>query len=234
MSPLIKTIGLDSEKLSKLNQSLSSLEANFALDSTNIHDLKYNNSSNSKSIFLLGADNISIEDFYRFLSIFNEENYKTLILLPMAITDISQYFRYGLDFCMPPHSAKEIMMRITLLQGLNQQNNNQIIELGKLTINPITYEVFVNNKKVNLTFKEYELLKFLASKPGRVFSRESLLHSVWNYDYYGGTRTVDVHIRRLRNKINDVQNNFIETIWNVGYKFRTKNSESSGNPNAQK
>ena len=63
---------------------------------------------------------------------------------------------------------------------------------------------------MDLTFKEYELLKYLATKPGRVFSRESLLHSVWEYDYYGGTRTVDVHVRRLRSKINDIRYNFID------------------------
>ena len=114
-------------------------------------------------------------------------------------------------------------MRINLLQGSNEKDTNITMELGELKINTLTYEVYVNNKKVNLTFKEYELLKFLASKPGQVFSRESLLHSVWNYDYYGGTRTVDVHIRRLRSKINDMQNQFIETIWNVGYRFRLRN-----------
>jgi two-component system alkaline phosphatase synthesis response regulator PhoP len=117
------------------------------------------------------------------------------------------------------------MMRINSLLGSSDEPSNiRLIELGELKINPLTYEVFVNNKKVDLTFKEYELLKFLASKPGQVFSRESLLHSVWNYDYYGGTRTVDVHIRRLRSKINDMQNQFIETIWNVGYRFRIKNT----------
>ena len=77
--------------------------------------------------------------------------------------------------------------------------------------------------QIDLTFKEYELLKYLAVKPGRVFSRESLLHSVWEYDYYGGTRTVDVHIRRLRSKINNIKYNFIETVWNVGYRFKINN-----------
>ena len=221
MTPLIKTIGLDISKITKLNESLSNLNANFSLEATN----SLNNNMNSDSIILLGADNITLEDFYKLLGISNEENHKTLILLPMVITDISSYFRVGLDFCMPPHSAREIMMRInSLLGSSDEQSDIRLIELGELKINPLTYEVFVNNKKVDLTFKEYELLKFLASKPGQVFSRESLLHSVWNYDYYGGTRTVDVHIRRLRSKINDMQNQFIETIWNVGYRFRIKNT----------
>ena len=81
-------------------------------------------------------------------------------------------------------------------------------------------EVSVNDEPVLLTFKEYELLKFLASNKDRVFTRESLLNKVWGYDYYGGDRTVDVHIRRLRSKIEDSTHTFIETVRNVGYKFR--------------
>ena len=71
-----------------------------------------------------------------------------------------------------------------------------------------------------LTKKQYELLKLLAENPGRVFSRDALLNQIWGYEYFGGTRTVDVHIRRLRSKIEDADHNFIETIWNVGYRFR--------------
>jgi DNA-binding response OmpR family regulator len=82
------------------------------------------------------------------------------------------------------------------------------------------YEVTLVGRKIDLTYKEYELLKYLAMNPGRVFSREALLRSVWEYDYFGGTRTVDVHVRRLRSKIDDVKNGFIETVWNVGYRFR--------------
>jgi DNA-binding response OmpR family regulator len=73
---------------------------------------------------------------------------------------------------------------------------------------------------VDLTFKEYELLKVLVSNPGRVFSREALLREVWEYDYFGGTRTVDVHVRRVRAKTNDARYHFIETVRNVGYRFR--------------
>ncbi|MBH66103.1 MAG: hypothetical protein CL784_06280 [Chloroflexi bacterium] len=96
-----------------------------------------------------------------------------------------------------------------------------IIVHGELVIDCDRYEVTRSGRKVDLTYKEYELLKYLASNPGRVFSRESLLRSVWEYDYFGGTRTVDVHIRRLRSKIDDVSNHFIETQWNVGYRFRS-------------
>ena len=73
---------------------------------------------------------------------------------------------------------------------------------------------------IELTFKEYELLKFLASHQGRVYTREALLNKVWGYDYYGGDRTVDVHIRRLRSKIEDAKHTFIETVRNIGYRFK--------------
>ena len=73
---------------------------------------------------------------------------------------------------------------------------------------------------MNLRFKEYELLLLIASSPGRVYTREALLNLVWGYDYLGGTRTVDVHVRRLRSKIEDANHSFIETVWNIGYRFR--------------
>jgi DNA-binding response OmpR family regulator len=75
---------------------------------------------------------------------------------------------------------------------------------------------------VSLTFREYELLKFLATNPGRVFTRDALLNGVWGEDFFGGDRTVDVHIRRLRSKIEDEANNFIETVRNIGYRFVIK------------
>ncbi|MEC7920352.1 MAG: response regulator transcription factor [Chloroflexota bacterium] len=95
----------------------------------------------------------------------------------------------------------------------------KVINQGNLKIDTEKYLVTLEGKKIDLTFKELELLKVLSSNPGRVFSRENLLKSIWDYDYYGGTRTVDVHVRRLRRKIEDHKYNFIETIWNVGYKF---------------
>jgi two-component system alkaline phosphatase synthesis response regulator PhoP len=74
---------------------------------------------------------------------------------------------------------------------------------------------------VEFTFREYELLRFLAANEGRVFTRDTLLDRVWGYDYYGGDRTVDVHIRRLRSKIEDAGHTFIETVRNIGYRFRS-------------
>ena len=82
-----------------------------------------------------------------------------------------------------------------------------------------SYEVTISGDKVILTYKEFQLLCLMANTPGRVYSREALLSSVWGYDYFGGTRTVDVHIRRLRSKIENKGSIFIDTIRNVGYRF---------------
>ena len=102
---------------------------------------------------------------------------------------------------------------------MNKADNENIIKKGDLVIDCSKYEVKIDDKQVDLTYKEYELLKFLATNPGRVYSRDALLNKIWGYDYYGGTRTVDVHIRRLRGKIEDNKHAFIDTVRNVGYKF---------------
>ena len=123
-----------------------------------------------------------------------------------------------------PISEKDLLTRIYIcFYQSNLQNENikeeKVINQGLLQIDTEKYLVTLEGKKIDLTFKELELLKVLSSNPGRVFSRENLLKNIWDYDYYGGTRTVDVHVRRLRRKIEDHKYNFIETIWNVGYKF---------------
>ena len=84
----------------------------------------------------------------------------------------------------------------------------------------------LKGRRIALRFKEYELLRLLATSPGRVFTRDALLRKIWGYDYFGGTRTVDVHIRRLRSKIEDAEHSFIETIWAVGYRFRDMSRSS--------
>ena len=94
------------------------------------------------------------------------------------------------------------------------------VVLGGLVINPVNYEVSIDGNRINLRFKEYELLLLLATSPGRVYTREAILNQVWGYDYFGGTRTVDVHIRRLRSKIDSYGEKFIETVWNLGYRFK--------------
>ena len=127
------------------------------------------------------------------------------------------------DFIATPPDPDELVARARRAlrdPGGPSPDDEGIIRVGDLVINTSSYEVTLKGERIGLRFKEYELLRLLAENPGRVFSRDALLNQVWDYEYFGGTRTVDVHIRRLRSKLEDADHPFIETIWNVGYRFR--------------
>ena len=128
------------------------------------------------------------------------------------------------DFFLLPPAPGEVSARIrqTLirLKQTDPEGSEESLRRGDLYIDLARYEVFHRGNRVLLTFKEYQLLSLLAASPGRVFTRETLLSEVWQYDYYEGTRTVDVHIRRLRSKLEDAGQDLIETVRNVGYRFR--------------
>lgn len=124
------------------------------------------------------------------------------------------------DFVVKPWDLTELVTRTKrIIKWANNVDSEDLIKCGDLVIDIAKCEVSVGGRLLALTFKEYELLKFLVKNRGRVFTRETLLNEVWGYDYYGGDRTVDVHIRRLRSKIEDSTHTFIETVRNIGYKF---------------
>ncbi len=125
------------------------------------------------------------------------------------------------DFLATTASPGELALR--LRQALWRRtgvDTRNVLRCGDLEMDLANYTVQVGDRPVELTYKEYELLRFLATNPDRVLNRETLLNRVWGYDFYGGSRTVDVHIRRLRSKIEDRHHTFIETVRNVGYRFR--------------
>ena len=125
------------------------------------------------------------------------------------------------DFVVEPLDVTEVAARAKLLLWrTNNTDDKELIRCGDLVIDLGKCEVSICGKPVVLTFKEYELLKFLASNKGQVFTREALLNKIWGYDCYVGDRTVDVHIRRLRSKVEDSNHTFIETVRNIGYKFK--------------
>jgi DNA-binding response OmpR family regulator len=124
------------------------------------------------------------------------------------------------DFLILPVMADELGQRLRRAvwrkTGLDVANT---LRSGDLLVDLANYKVFVEEQPVNLTFKEFELLRFLMTNRGKVFTREALLNRVWGYEYFGGARTVDVHIRRLRSKIEVGPTIYIETVRNVGYRF---------------
>ena len=130
-------------------------------------------------------------------------------------------FEVGVDeFLLTTSGSDEISARIALaFRRTGHGETESAIKVGDLTINPDNYQVYVRGRPLDLTYKEFELLKFLAQRPGRVCDRDLLLREVWGYDYFGGTRTVDVHIRRLRAKLGAEHETLIETIRNVGYRL---------------
>ncbi len=121
------------------------------------------------------------------------------------------------DFLVSPGGAGELVSRVKVVAA-RRGGEGKVIDFGELIINLDAHQALLNGKPVDMTYKEFELLRTLASSPGRAFSREELLMSIWGYDYFGGTRTVDVHIRRLRAKI-ESSRRYIETVHSVGYRF---------------
>lgn len=129
------------------------------------------------------------------------------------------------DFFISPPLPGEVTFRIKQLAWEEAPGGGgSVLRVGDMVIDLDRYEVSCGGRRVVLTFKEYQLLCLLASHPGRVYTREALLSEIWGYDYFGGIRTVDVHIRRLRSKIEDGTSEHIETVWNVGYRFRSPGS----------
>jgi DNA-binding response OmpR family regulator len=128
------------------------------------------------------------------------------------------------DFVVKPWNLAEMVTRAKrVIKRSNNVEGEDLIKCGDLVIDTAKYEVSIGGRLLALTFKEYELLKFLAKNRGRVFTREALLNEVWGYDYYGGDRTVDVHIMRLRSKLGDSTNTYIQTVRNIGYRFSEVN-----------
>jgi DNA-binding response OmpR family regulator len=124
------------------------------------------------------------------------------------------------DFCLTPFQPRELEARVKhLFFRAGHGAGPELIEYGDLMLNLETYQAACAGTPLDLTYMEYELLKFLAAHPGKVFTRETLLSRVWGYEYYGGARTVDVHIRRLRAKLGEEHANLIQTVRSVGYRF---------------
>ena len=129
-------------------------------------------------------------------------------------------FDLGVDeYISKPFSPKILVARVeAILRRSNLLNDDSIITAGEITLNKSAHEVTVAGKPVELSFKEFELLNYFMDNQGLALSREKILNSVWNYDYFGDARTIDTHVKKLRNKLGK-QGDYIKTIWGMGYKF---------------
>ena len=125
------------------------------------------------------------------------------------------------DYITKPFEMREVMARVkAVLRRFEDDNEPKRLEFDNLTIDKNAFNIIVKGETMEIPPKEIELLYFLASSPNRVFTRAQLLDDVWGFDYFGDTRTVDVHIKRLREKLQDVSDKWeIKTVWGVGYKF---------------
>jgi DNA-binding response OmpR family regulator len=136
------------------------------------------------------------------------------------ITDLELRDELFDDFCLVPFHPAELEARVRhLLWRTGAEPQQDMVEYRELSLNVATYQASIAGRPLDLTYMEYELLKFLSQNPGKVFTREMLLNRVWGYEYYGGARTVDVHVRRLRAKLGEEYASMIETVRSVGYRF---------------
>jgi len=160
-----------------------------------------------------------------------ENSQVPIVILTENNEDINEILAldYGADdYIVKPVNVSVLKAKLkAILRRTNMTNNkvnNHVIKIDDFVINTVGRRLTVKDKMVNLTGKEFDLFYLLVSHPGRVFTREELLKTIWGYEYYGDLRTVDVHIRRLREKIEEDSSNveFIHTKWGVGYYFKAK------------
>lgn len=215
-------------ELLKFNLELNGYQTDYAYDGkVAISKIKeWNPELILLDIMLPGVDGITITQIIR-----SDDKLKNIpvIMMTAKSQDSDKFigFESGADdYITKPFVVKEVIYRIKAVlkrtgNNLNSDNisNPKLIEINDLIIDFKNYEILKNHKKIELTLKEYELLKYLAENSNKVITRDEILDKVWGYDFFGESRTLDVHIRNLRKKIGDDGQQIIETIRGIGYKF---------------
>lgn len=174
-------------------------------------------------------------DGFELLTIVRKETKTPVIMLTAKKEEIDKVLGLEMgadDYLTKPFSPRELVARVKVVfrrkseEDKDVVKNDHLIKRDDLEVDIMKHQVFLKGKEVELTVKEFDLLKLLMTKPGRVFSRENLLQNLWNFNYYGDTKTIDVHIRHLRQKIEDDPANprLIKTVRGVGYKFQGDNA----------
>jgi DNA-binding response OmpR family regulator len=141
-----------------------------------------------------------------------------VVVLGRADLDLFSWAELADEFLYPGAPELEIRLRLELVRLRSGTGEGSMVRLGPIALDVDSYQVTAQGRPLDLTYKEFELLRYLTERPGRVFTRPTLLREVWGYDFYGGTRNVDVHIRRLRAKLGPELEKLIETVRGVGYR----------------
>jgi len=208
--------------VTKNSELAEDLKVNIPDFELSIHKNMESLSKESSALFIVDYDEINASDSTQFyLSRLRKKILDIPVLLVLRVNTVSEldstwFFN---DFVLYPFRKGELRARIgRILTDLPDEGDE--ISIGNLKINTKEYSVYLNDEKIELTYKEFELLRLFLENRGVVFSRKDVLSRIWGMEYIGGTRTVDVHIRRLRSKIGDEFNSIIETVRNVGYKCK--------------
>lgn len=178
-----------------------------------------NLSKEDADIFIIDYDEIGSPDSAQFfLSRLRKKIHDIPVFLILRVNTVSELDEtwFFNDFMLYPFRKGELKARLNRLVSKSTEEDNEIT-IGQLKVNLKEYAVYIADEKLDLTYKEFELLRLFLQNRGVVFSRKDVLSRIWGMEYIGGTRTVDVHIRRLRSKIGDEFNSIIETVRNVGY-----------------
>ncbi len=208
--------------LTNNNELLADFKNN--LQGTNVFSYKSLDSLRNNNYSMVAIDTDLFDDLKSFqfvLSKIRKKIHEIPVLLIMKTNNIDQIENdwFYDDFVLYPFRKNELNVRSSnLMLEINPQE--EFLTIGELRIDTNEYAVYQNSEKLTLTYKEFELLRLFAENRGTVFSRKDLLNKIWGVEYIGGTRTVDVHIRRLRGKLGDEFNSLIETIRNVGYRCK--------------
>jgi DNA-binding response OmpR family regulator len=170
---------------------------------------------------LVVADAVEdVDRAHELLSVLASAGSPVPVLVVLSRGDLERFpwHQVADEFAYPEITEAELRVRLAMLRHRRGESGEGVTRLGPVAINVESYQVTAGTRILDLTYKEFELLRFLAENPGRVYSRAALLREVWGYDFYGGTRTVDVHVRRLRAKLGPEHEHLIETVRGVGYR----------------
>ena len=188
-----------------------------------VEDIRQAYQGFTADVALVSMQSLKYEDFSRAISLCAELQLDVIAVVPEQKLDMYESKYMCDDFIMFPFRRGELIARVQTVKHRNKNRaTDRVISVASLTIDLDKYDVMLSGKRINLTYKEYQLLVLLASNPGKAYTRDVLLTEIWGYEYFGGTRTVDVHIRRLRSKLETSNEPLIETIWNVGYRLNAQ------------